>query len=127
MTVRRVIVDHALFVVGDLDASRRLYEAALAPLGLEVLYEQGDCVAFGAEGIDDFAICRGDPPTQHTHVAFVAESREQVDAFFAAATANGAREKHAPALHPEYHAGYYAAFVLDLHDNNVEAVFHGPR
>ena len=40
MTVRRIIVDHVLFVVGDLDASRRLYSAALAPLGVEELHVQ---------------------------------------------------------------------------------------
>jgi hypothetical protein len=33
MAVRRVVVDHVLFVVVDLDASRGLYTAALAPLG----------------------------------------------------------------------------------------------
>jgi catechol 2,3-dioxygenase-like lactoylglutathione lyase family enzyme len=33
MTVRRVVVDHVRFVVADVDASRRLYTAALAPLG----------------------------------------------------------------------------------------------
>ena len=25
----------------------------------------------------------------------------------------------------DYHPGYYAAFVLDLDGNNVEAVYHG--
>src|SRR6266576_6750666 len=47
MTVRRVIVDHVLFVVEDLAASRRLYTAALAPLGHEELYVQEDCVSYG--------------------------------------------------------------------------------
>jgi catechol 2,3-dioxygenase-like lactoylglutathione lyase family enzyme len=50
MTVRRVVVDHVLFVVADLDASRALYTAALAPLGYEELYVQDDCVSYGAEG-----------------------------------------------------------------------------
>ncbi len=57
MTVRRVIVDHVLFVVEDLAASRRLYTAALAPLGHEELYVQEDCVSYGAEDLDDFSIC----------------------------------------------------------------------
>jgi len=29
-----------------------------------------------------------------------------------------------PGLRPEYHANYYAAFVLDLDGNNLEAVCH---
>jgi catechol 2,3-dioxygenase-like lactoylglutathione lyase family enzyme len=127
LTIRRIVCDHVLFVVGDLEASRRLYEAALTPLGFGVLYEEGDCVGFGVDRIDDFVLCRGEPVTQNAHVAFVAKSWEQVDAFFAGAVGNGAREKSRPALRPEYHSGYYAAFVWDHHDNNVEAVFHGPR
>jgi hypothetical protein len=49
MAVRRV-VDHVLFVVGDL-ASRRMYRAALAPLGYEELHVQEDGVHYGADGL----------------------------------------------------------------------------
>ena len=42
MTIRRIIVDHVLFVVEDLDASRRLYTTALAPLGYSELHVQDD-------------------------------------------------------------------------------------
>src|SRR5947207_1551672 len=56
MTTRRVIVDHVLFVVSDLEASRRFYTAALAPLGLEELHVQADGVGYGAGGLDDFTI-----------------------------------------------------------------------
>jgi catechol 2,3-dioxygenase-like lactoylglutathione lyase family enzyme len=78
MSVRRVIVDHVLFVVPDLDASRRLYTAALAPLGYEELYVQEDCVSYGAEDLDDFTICQGEPVTAAAHVAFSAEA-EAID------------------------------------------------
>src|SRR6476620_5312793 len=61
MTVRRVIVDHVLFVVEDLDASRALYTAALAPLGYVELHVQDDGVSYGAEDLDDFTIARGEP------------------------------------------------------------------
>ena len=61
MTERRVIVDHVLFVIEDLDASRRLYTAALARIGFGELYVQEDCVSYGADGLDDFTICRGSP------------------------------------------------------------------
>src|SRR6266536_6074584 len=79
MTVRRVVVDHVLFVVADLDASRGLYTAALAPLGYEELYVQDDCVSYGAEDLDDFTICRGEPVTTAAHIAFSAEGRDAVD------------------------------------------------
>ena len=37
----------------------------------------------------------------------------------------GAESLHQPRLWPEYHPGYYGAFVRDPDGNNVEAVFHG--
>jgi hypothetical protein len=48
MTVHRVVIDHVLFVVSDWVASRRLYAAALAPLGYEELRVQEDGVHYGA-------------------------------------------------------------------------------
>ncbi len=127
MTERTVVVDHVLFVVSDLGASRRFYEAALAPLGFGVVSEEEKCVNFGLKGSDDFAICRDGDPTTRAHVAFVAETRGAVEAFFGAAMANGGREKRAPGLRPEYHAGYFAAYVWDPDGKTVEAVHHGPH
>jgi catechol 2,3-dioxygenase-like lactoylglutathione lyase family enzyme len=124
MTTRRVIVDHVLFVVSDLEASRRLYTAALAPVGLEELHVQADGVHYGAEGLDDFAIHVGAPETTAAHVAFDAPDRRSVDAFFRAAVANGGQEKGQPGVWTHYSDRYYAAFVYDPDGNNVEAVFH---
>jgi catechol 2,3-dioxygenase-like lactoylglutathione lyase family enzyme len=128
--VRAVVVDHALFVVRNLQASRRFYRAALEPLGFRVMNEQEDGVAFGVKDADDFAVYQGKPgeaTTTAAHVAFVAEDQQSVDAFFAAAMAAGGRENRPPGYRPEYHAGYYAAFVFDPDGNNVEAVHHGER
>ena len=43
-----------------------------------------------------------------------------------AAIAAGGADNGAPGLRPQYHAAYYAAFVLDPDGNNIEAVCHGP-
>jgi catechol 2,3-dioxygenase-like lactoylglutathione lyase family enzyme len=118
------VIDHVLLVVRDLGASRRFYEAALSPLGFTVMYEEEDGVAFGTEGHDDFAVYQGDDPSTRAHVAFKASGRDAVDAFYAAAMANGGRENAAPSIRQEYHAGYYAGFVFDPDGNNIEAVFH---
>jgi len=126
MPERRIIVDHVLFVVEDLDASRRLYTAALAPLGFVELHVQDDGVHYGAEGLDDFAIYRGSPVTTASHVAFAAEDRTAVDLFFDAAIEIGATVRGEPGVWTQYSEGYYAAFVNDLHGNNVEAVWHSP-
>lgn len=127
MAVRRIIVDHVLFVVNDLDASRRLYTAALAPLGFEELHVEERGVHYGADGLDDFAIYLGSPATTAAHVAFEAFGRDAVDAFFAAALANGATMRSEPGVWSQYSNRYYAAFVNDLHGNNIEAVWHAPE
>jgi catechol 2,3-dioxygenase-like lactoylglutathione lyase family enzyme len=127
VTDRHVVVDHVLFVVSDLPASRRLYTAALAPLGIEELNVEPDCVGYGRQQLDDFAICEGSPPTTASHVAFDAADREQVDAFFDAGLAAGASARGEPGVWVQYSERYYAAFFNDLHGNNVEAVFHSPE
>jgi catechol 2,3-dioxygenase-like lactoylglutathione lyase family enzyme len=127
VTTRQIIVDHVLFVVGDLEASRRMYTAALAPVGYGELHVQDDGVHYGANGLDDFAIYQGSPVTTAAHVAFDAPGREAVDAFFQSALANGATARGEPGVWTQYSDRYYAAFVNDLHGNNVEAVWHAPE
>ena len=127
MTVRRVVVDHVLLVVRDLEASRRFYRAALAPLGLGSLGVTPGGESFGADGLDDFAVQAGSPSTTGAHVAFDAPGREAVDAFHAAALAHGGRERGAPGVWVQYSDRYYAAFVWDPDGNNVEAIFHSPE
>ena len=127
MTVRRVVIDHVDLLVADLAASRRFYEAALAPLGFGIVAQSETSYGFGVEGAEDFAInliAPGDTPTTGAHVAFVAENREAVRAFYDAAIDAGGRSKQEPALHPEYHPGYFGAFVYDPDGNNIEAVHH---
>jgi predicted lactoylglutathione lyase len=59
-------------------------------------------------------------------VAFSAASRAAVDAFHEAALAAGGRDNGGPGLRPQYHADYYAAFILDPDGYNIEAVCHLP-
>jgi catechol 2,3-dioxygenase-like lactoylglutathione lyase family enzyme len=121
--VREAFVDHITLRVRDLDASRRFYRAALEPWGgREVEAEWG--VAFGPPGSEDLAVAEGEP-SGPVHIAFAAPDRETVDRFHSAALAAGGRDNGAPGERPQYHAGYYAAYVLDPDGNNVEAVFHG--
>jgi hypothetical protein len=47
-----------------------------------------------------------------------------VQAFFDTAAAHGAEVLHKPRVWPEYHPGYFGAFVRDPDGNNVEAVHH---
>lgn len=121
--------DHLGFAVADIARSRAFYAAALAPLGMGVHSEGDGWVMFGAKGAPLLWIGGPDiagAPPGHIHYAFAAADRAAVDAFHAAAIAAGGRDNGAPGLRPQYHANYYAAFVIDPDGHNVEAVCHAP-
>ncbi len=125
MTTRRVIVDHVDLMVSDLEASRAFYVSALEPLGFHLIEERDDGASFGIDGLDDFGLNLSPEPTRRAHVAFVAEERGSVDAFYLGALRAGGRSNGSPGIYPEYGPTYYAAYVLDPDDNNIEAVHHG--
>ena len=121
------MIDHTGVMVGDFETSRKFYAAALAPLGYELLLEFGGCVAgFGEPGKPDFWIGQGEVNTPRIHVAFRADTRQKVDAFYEATLNAGARDNGAPGLRAHYHPNYYGAFVLDPDGHNIEAVCHTP-
>lgn len=60
------------------------------------------------------------------HLAFTAENRQQVEAFYRAALAAGSKDNGAPSLRPHYHTNYYAAFVMAPDGHNIEVVCHEP-
>ncbi len=124
----KLMFDHVVFGVSDYTASKTFFVKALGPLGVAVVSE-------GPLGIE---LCRPnetsslcirlqpEPRPAHLHLAFQAESRQQVDAFYRAALAAGGKDNGAPGLRPQYHANYYAAFVIGPDGHNIEAVCHKP-
>jgi hypothetical protein len=64
-----------------------------------------------------------DQPVNPGHVALSA-TRAQVDAFHAAAVANGGTDNGPPGLRSDYHPFYYASFAHDPDGNNIECVCH---
>jgi catechol 2,3-dioxygenase-like lactoylglutathione lyase family enzyme len=58
------------------------------------------------------------------HVAFDAESRAVVEAFYEAALAAGGRDNGPPGLREQYHPTYFGAYVLDPDGYNIEATTH---
>jgi len=125
------MIDHTGLQVRDPVASRRFYEAALAPLGYTVLrevptaYTGGTVVlGYGVAPKPDFWVAEGEPNTPRIHVAFRAANRAQVDAFYAAALGAGGVDNGPPGPRPHYHANYYGAFVMDPDGHNIEAVCH---
>ena len=115
------LIDHIHLRVADLDASKRFYRAVLVALGLEQAFREGE----GFFDADELYVDRADGPVSRVHLAFQADSKAAVHRFHEAALAAGGRDNGAPGPRA-YHAGYYAAFVLDPDGNNVEAVCHAP-
>jgi catechol 2,3-dioxygenase-like lactoylglutathione lyase family enzyme len=119
---REAFVDHLTLRVRDLGASRRFYAAALEPWGSRESEDDWGS-SFGPPGSEDVAVAEGEPSAP-IHLALSAPDRETVKRFYEAALSAGGRDNGPPGERPQYHPGYYAAYVLDPDGNNVEAVFH---
>jgi len=120
------MIDHVSIQCADVERSAAFYDAALAPIGGRRVMDFGDVIGYGSDDKPDFWI--GPRATgegfRESHLAFAAPDVEAVDAFFRAAVDAGAAVLHEPRKWPEYHPGYYGAFVRDPDGNNVEAVCH---
>jgi catechol 2,3-dioxygenase-like lactoylglutathione lyase family enzyme len=123
------VIDHFGIICADYEKSKRFYDAVLGPLGYSRQMDVGPAIGYGVNGKPDFWLEDGsDAPTNKPiHFAFQAADVDAVKAFYDAALAQGVESLHAPRLWPEYHPGYFGAFVRDLDGNNVEAVFHGAQ
>src|SRR5205085_5602492 len=112
--------DHVKFGVSDFAASKAFFLKALEPLGVVVVGE--GVPTYGVElcqkgGNASLVLHQTDEKPAHLHIAFVAENRRQVDAFYRAALEAGGKDNGAPGVRRQYSANYYAAFVIgpDVH------------
>jgi catechol 2,3-dioxygenase-like lactoylglutathione lyase family enzyme len=119
----KVVYDHIGLKVKSLDASVRFYRAALGVLG-HVLHSQEETSAsFGPPGEPGFWLYLATSPVgPGIHIAFRAPERSAVDRFYKFGLEAGGRDHGAPGVRADYGAHYYAAFLIDPDDNNVEAV-----
>ena len=123
-------LDHISLSVADYDKAKAFYTAALAPLRMIAVMEfpmdnGSKVMGLGADS-KPFLWVAGGAKSTRMHIAIRAETREQVDAFYAAAMAAGATDNGPPGVRPHYHEYYYAAFVLDPEGHNLEVVVHTP-
>lgn len=120
------MLDHVGIQVDDITAAKRFYDTVLEPLGYRAMADFEVAVGYGAGAHAEFWIgsATDEIANRPGHIAFTAPSREAVDEFHRLATGLGLESLHAPRVWPEYHDGYYGAFVRDPDGNNVEAVHH---
>lgn len=123
------MLDHVSIQCADVAASAAFYDQVLAPLGGRRILDFGEVIGYGVPPMPDFWLGpqRTGEGFREAHLAFQAPDRAAVRDFFEASVAAGAEVLHEPRVWPEYHPGYYGAFVRDPDGNNVEAVCHTPE
>ena len=121
------MIDHVSIAVSDLSGATRFYEVVLGAIGYSALDVRGSTVGFGKTYSELWLNARPDMAPiargSGAHVCLRVRSTELVDAFHAAALANGGTSDGPPGLRPhDGEGGYYAAFIRDLDGNRIEAV-----
>ena len=122
-----MIIDHIGITVSDYDRSKQFFCRALAPLGIQLVMEVEGWAGLGKGGKPKLWFGVGGQKQGPMHIAFIADTRDQVRAFHAAALAAGGTDNGPPGLREIYHPNYFGAFVLDPDGHNVEAVCHRPE
>jgi catechol 2,3-dioxygenase-like lactoylglutathione lyase family enzyme len=122
---RGVVVDHVWLRVADVAASRDFYALVGRHAGFDLTSEPPDPPrARFSGGNGSFSVVKDGKPARNVHLAFGARDNAPVDAFHAELVGAGYADNGSPGERPQYHTGYYAAFVLDPDGNNVEVVNH---
>ena len=123
---------HITLGTNDWQRARPFWLAVMETLGHPVMFEREGGIAFGeptgpktfiGPPFDGQSAQRGNG----VHAAFLANSHATVDAFYAAALANGGTDEGAPGPRPQYHKHYYGAYVRDPDGNKLQAVCHSPK
>jgi predicted lactoylglutathione lyase len=118
------MIAHTSLPVSDYRRAKAFYITVLKPLGYSNNMEFGEAAGFNDGKNTDFWIGHQDTVVP-AHLAFEAQSREQVQAFHKAALAAGAKDNGGPGYR-DYSPGYYAAFAYDPDGHNIEAVWYDP-
>jgi catechol 2,3-dioxygenase-like lactoylglutathione lyase family enzyme len=117
------IVQHVWIRVADLAAATAFYRTVADAGGLRLAYDDPERSTFaGRAGSGSFTLVHGEP-TEGLHMAFPGDD-DAVRRFHADAVAAGYRSNGEPGERSRYHAGYYAAYVLDPDGTNIEVVNH---
>lgn len=123
------MIDHITIRVTDLEKSRIFYKKLLATLSYEqnIGSKEEGYYGFGLGEDPIFEIAQATkdfPAHKKVHIAFKAKSQSQVEEFYATAIANGAKDNGKPGPRKNYTPTYYAAFIIDADENNIEVCIY---
>jgi catechol 2,3-dioxygenase-like lactoylglutathione lyase family enzyme len=126
------LLDHVSITVRNLERAQRFYDAVFSALNFKKVYQRDDAVGYGTrnrpgdDGHTYLSVFQSADasPDPRRHWCFRAQSEDEVRAFHTAGLAAGGTDAGTPGLRPDYHSGYFAAFLADPEGNRVEAVVH---
>ena len=121
------IISHISIGTNHFERAVAFYDSVLATLGCKQLMKYPGAVAYG-RAFPEFWVqtpIDGRPANvgNGTHFGFVANSKEAVHAFHAAALAAGGTDDGAPGPRPDYTDAYYGCFIRDLDGHKIEATY----
>ena len=119
--------DYLGFGVTDYAASKSFFLKALEPLGVGIVMEGEHGLGIETKDKPSLWLFHTSDKPLPMHIAFTAETRQQVADFYRAALAAGGKDNGAPGIRAHYHPNYYGAFVIGPDGHNVEAVCHRPE
>src|SRR5437879_6783629 len=114
--------DHVVFGVSDYAVSKAFFLKALEPLGVAVVLEGPLGVELSPKGKSSLCMFQTEEKPAHLHLAFTAENRQQVEAFYRAALEAGGKDNGTPGSRPRYHANYYAAFGFGPDGHKIDVL-----
>ena len=134
------IIDHIQITVKDMSIAESFYDKFLPILGFDIknkvsaVIEAHDfhvieyshpilsfAITTPRKAFKNDSVHRRKPGALH-HLAFKAESRDEVDSLYLELKEIGATIVTAPKLYPEYGPDYYAVFFKDLENIKYEIV-----
>jgi catechol 2,3-dioxygenase-like lactoylglutathione lyase family enzyme len=120
------MIAHVTLPVKNYKKAKKLYTAALKPLGykLKMDFPQWKAAGYMEGGHTSFWIGEKKKMVPG-HIALLGKSKQAIQKFHKEALKNGAKDNGGPGFRPDYGPTYYAAFVLDQDGNNVEACYFG--
>ena len=119
-----MILDHVGMTVTDYERSKKFYTLILAPLGIKPLTQHEDWIGFGKTDKPEFWFGPTTKIQQFTHIAFKADTKEAIQAFYTIAIQEGATCNGKPKLRNDYYTNYCSAFIVDDDGHYIGAVLH---
>jgi catechol 2,3-dioxygenase-like lactoylglutathione lyase family enzyme len=122
------MLHHISLGVRDLSLSGEFYDAGVNAIGFRRVFEDETAIGYGLVDDKDILCLKlrseVQAPDSDFHLAFRAESRAAVDAFYRLALQVGGKCNGPSGLRPNYDNNYYAAFLTDPDGYKIEIVIN---